>query len=113
MPTHVPGVGRIDLCAKHAVEAMGLAKPVQIPKEVSSPKPVRETMSLHARQILTFIAANPGTTQGEICERLGFHRTTTGAWIVKLTQRGYIRGIGQKSMPIPWKYFAIARPPGE
>jgi len=114
MPTYVEGVGRIDLCAKHSVEAMGITSPTPKarPPHAASPTAAPVLPPL-ARQIIAYIVAYPGTNQAHITDGLGIHRATTSAWIQKMIKAGYIRGEGRKSSPIPWRYYVIARPPGE
>ena len=112
MPTHVEGFGRLDLCARHAVEAMGITSPPPKarPPQAATPA-VAPVLPPLARQIIAYIVAYPGTGQNQITDGLGIHRATTSAWIVKLIKAGYVRGEGKKSSPIPWRYYVIARPP--
>jgi len=113
MPTYVEGVGRLDLCAKHSVEAMGITSPPPKarPPQAAPTPPGGPTLSPLARQIIAYVVAYPGTGQSQITDGLGINRATTSAWLQKLIKAGYIRGEGRKSSPIPWRYYVIARPP--
>lgn len=117
-PTYVDGVGRVDLCARHAAEAMGIAPkgPIKLPaKDPPKRRPMMGDGPMHqvGRSILAYIEANPGTTQLGIGEALSIHKTTVSNWIVKLTKAGFLRGMGVKHSPTPWRYYVIARPPEE
>lgn len=110
MPTYVDGVGRIDLCARHAVEASGIGKPIQAPSDRAQHSRKPDRILPAARAILAYIAEHPGCIQSAIAEGTGFHKATVSAWTLKLVANGYLRREGKRSSPIPPKFWAIALP---
>ena len=110
MPTYVDGVGRIDLCARHAVEANGVTKPVNPPSDRAQHSKKPNRLLPNARAILAYIQKYPGCTQGMISEGCGVHKHTVSAWTIRLVSSGYLRCEGKRSSPIPTKYWVIALP---
>lgn len=108
----VPGVGRIDLCARHALEVSGMVRPIEKPIDRPKYSHKPEKLIPSALEIIAYVRRHPGATQVQIAASLSMHKTTVGHWCKALVAQGYLRTEGRKSGPAPWRYEATdLRPP--
>jgi len=111
----IAGVGRLDLCARHAVEAMGFGKPIErVPPP--DPKAVRKRgehpLDDKSAKIIAYIVSHPKVDRTAIIDGTGIRYSSVGYWLPRLVKMGILQAIRPRGSVDPITYRVIALPPG-
>lgn len=105
----VVGVGRTDLCARHAVEYLGIQRR-EIPDVIGVSKRAPVLLGTTGEMILEYIAAHPDRSRREISADTGIGFSVCGEWCSKLVKRGYLLAIRDLNHKPPIHRYRLMGP---
>lgn len=111
----IAGVGRVDLCARHAVEAMGIGRPVE--RVPPAEKPLHSRRGGHpldetGAKIIAYIVAHPRIDRHAVMNGTGIRYSSVAYWLRRLVSEGVLLGSRPRGSLDAITYRVIALPPG-